>query len=443
MPPRFHYYDRRSLAELAAHTGLGGDALFAADVVARVLPFRVSSHVVDELIDWRDVPNDPIYQLTFPQRDMLDPDDFAQLADLVLANAPESEVDRVANEIRARLNPHPAGQKQLNVPTWNGRPLEGVQHKYRETVLVFPRQAQTCHSYCTYCFRWAQFVGIDDLSFATREMAPVVDYIRSQPQVTNVLLTGGDPMVMKASVLRRYLEPLLDVGHVATIRIGTKSLAYWPHRFTTDPDADELVELFEAVARRGVQLAVMAHASHPRELESRAAEHAIHRIRATGATIYGQAPLIKHVNDDATTWARLWRRELALGVVPYYMFVERDTGAHRYFEVPLARAHEIFRDAYRALPGLCRTVRGPSMSATPGKVVIDGVVELAGTKQFALRFIQARDPEWVGRPFFAAFDPHATWLDQLLPAFGEREFFFEAGMRRFAPRRKSLLTMVA
>jgi len=124
-----------------------------------------------------------------------------------------------------------------------------------------------------------------------------------------------------------------------------------------------------------------------------------------------------------------------LGAVPYYMFVERDTGSQHYFEVPLARAVQVFQDAYRQLSGLARTVRGPSMSATPGKVLIGGVTEVAGEKVFALSFIQARDPSWVGRPFFAAFDRRAVWLSDLRPAFGESEFFFESERGRFAPAR--------
>ncbi len=145
--------------------------------------------------------------------------------------------------------------------------------------------------------------------------------------------------------------------------------------------------------------------------------------------IRAQAPLLRHVNDSADTWATLWRSEVRLGIVPYYMFVERDTGAKAYFEVPLARALEIHRAATAKVSGLARTARGPSMSAGPGKIEVLGTPEIGGEKVFALRFLQARDPAWVNRPFFARFDENATWLDHLRPAFGEREFFFEPGYR--------------
>jgi KamA family protein len=334
------------------------------------------------------------------------------------------------------MNPHPAGQLDLNVPRLDGRPLPGMQHKYRETVLCFPAPGQTCHAYCTYCFRWAQFVGIEELKFAQREASDLARYVKAHPEVTSVLFTGGDPMIMKTAVLRRYVDPLLDpeLEHLQSIRFGTKAPAYWPYRFTTDPDSDDLMRLFESIRRTGRHVALMAHISHPRELESPEARRALRRIQDTGAVVRCQAPLIKHVNDSADTWEEMWRLQVRAAAVPYYMFVERDTGPRAYFGVPLARALGIFNDAYRRVSGLARTVRGPSMSATPGKVLIDGTSTINGEKVFALKFLQARDPEWVGRVFFAKHDPHAMWLDDLRPAFGENEFFFEPGLREIEQR---------
>jgi KamA family protein len=331
-------------------------------------------------------------------------------------------VRAIARAIRARLNPHPAGQLAFNIPHFADEPLPGVQHKYPETVLVFPKQGQTCHAYCTYCFRWAQFVGEPDLKMATDDMARVTSYLAAHPEVTSVLITGGDPMIMGAGVLRQYIEPLLDprLEHIESIRIGTKSLAYWPQRFVTDPDADDTLKLFEQVGAAGKTLALMAHFSHPRELEPELVATAVGRIRSSGAVIRTQAPLIRTINDDAQTWRTMWRAHLRLGMIPYYMFVERDTGPQGYFAVPLARATDIFRDAYSSVSGLCRTVRGPSMSATPGKVCVDGVTEIAGQRVFVLHMIQARDPSLVGRPFFAQYDPDAVWLSDLRPAFADR-----------------------
>ncbi len=424
----FRAYSSRHLDWLTARAGLSESERLAVRAVATVLPFRTNDYVLESLIDWSAGPDDPMYRLVFPQADMLPAEDVAPLAAMLARGAPEQEIQAAAHSIRMRLNPHPAGQLVLNVPELADEPLPGVQHKYPETVLVFPRQGQTCHAYCTYCFRWAQFVGEPGLKMATDDTARVTAYLESHPEVTSVLITGGDPMIMNAAVLRRYVEPLLGrrLEHVESIRIGTKSLAYWPQRFLTDPDADDTLKLFEEVVGAGKTLAVMAHFTHPRELAPEPVTAAVARIRSTGAVIRTQAPLIRTINDDSRTWSSMWRGQLRLGLVPYYMFVERDTGPQGYFAVPLARAAEIFRDAYSSVSGLCRTVRGPSMSATPGKVCIDGVAQVAGQRVFVLHMIQARDPSLVGRPFFAHFDPTATWLSDLRPAFADR-FPFERG----------------
>jgi KamA family protein len=416
---RFRAYTARHLEELTRRAGLAAEDRLAVRAVATVLPFRVNSYVVEELIDWAKVPDDPIYRLVFPQPDMLPAADVRDLAALIGSGAPDEQVRARAHEVRMRLNPHPAGQLALNAPTLDGRPLPGLQHKYPETVLFFPRQGQTCHAYCTYCFRWAQFVDEPDLKMATDDIGTLIAYLRQHPEVTSVLITGGDPMIMAEPVLRRYIGPLLDpsLGHLESIRIGTKSLAYWPQRYLTDPDADATLKLFEQAAASGKTLALMAHFSHPRELEPGLALAAARRITSSGAVIRTQAPLIRSVNDNAAEWQAMWRAQLRQGMVPYYMFIERDTGPHDYFAVPLARCYEIFRDAVQAVAGLCRTVRGPVMSATPGKITVDGITDIENTKVFVLHLIQARDPSLAGQPFFARFDPTATWITDLEPAF--------------------------
>jgi KamA family protein len=422
MQTPFRAFQGRHLDQLLRdRTSFDDDERRRALAVAAVLPFRTNQYVLDELIDWSAIPDDPIYRLTFPQPGMLMPTDLHRMESLLRQEAPAQEVTAAANEIRARLNPHPAGQLDQNTPYLDGEEVSGMQHKYRETLLVFPRQGQTCHAYCSYCFRWPQFVGDSELKIATDDVTTMIDYLRSHPEITSVLITGGDPLIMRTTVLRRYLEPLLTIESVESIRLGTKALSYWPHRVLTDPDADDLLALFRQVVAAGKHLAVMGHYSHPRELEPAPAREAIARVLATGAVIRSQAPMIRGVNDDADVWARMWREQTRLSIVPYYMFMERDTGAQHYFSVPLARAYELFRSAYQQVSGLSRTVRGPVMSATPGKVCVDGVVEVHGERVFALRMLQARDPRLVGRPFFAQYDPTATWLTDLKPALGAAE----------------------
>lgn len=398
-------------------------------VVGNVLPFKVNNYVVDELIDWNNIPKDPIFQLTFPQKEMLTKADYDKMKAALDAGLSKNEITEVANEIRLGLNPHPAGQ-QNNVPVFDNQKLTGVQHKYRETLLFFPSNSQTCHAYCTFCFRWPQFVGIDELKFAIKETDLLVGYLKENPEVTDVLFTGGDPMVMKAEKFASYVEPLIsgDISNLKTIRIGTKALGYWPYKFTTDKDADDMLRLFERVVESGHQLAFMAHFNHSRELETPTVQEAIRRIRNTGAQIRSQSPVMNHINNNADEWAKMWRTQANLGIIPYYMFVARDTGAQDYFAVSLENAWKIFRKAYQKVSGVARTVRGPSMSANPGKVQLLGISEVNGEKVMVLRFLQGRNPNWVGEPFFAKYNPKAMWLDDLKPYGGKEQFFFDEEM---------------
>ncbi len=424
--PRYKAYSLPNFRDIPQMSGLSEALKFDIEVVGQVLPFKVDNFVLEQLIDWERAPEDALFVLTFPQRAMLAPAHYDEIAALLKSGADKPRIKAAANRIRLELNPHPAGQLSHNVPFLEGEPLTGMQHKYRETVLFFPSQGQTCHAYCSFCFRWPQFVGLAELKFACREVDYLIEYLRKHPEVSDVLFTGGDPMVMSTRNLAGYIEPLIEANlpNLRRIRIGTKALSYWPYRFL-DEDGDALMALFERVAGSGRHLALMAHFNHPRELGPEAVQRAIARVRQTGAVIRTQSPLLRHVNDDPALWAEMWSRQVDLGCVPYYMFLPRDTGAHDYFSVPLVRAWEIYRQAYQRVGGLCRTVRGPSMSADPGKVQVLGTSEIGGEKVLQLRFLQGRDPDWVHRPFFASYDESATWLDELQPAFGEPRFFFE------------------
>lgn len=426
-PPKYKTYNLRNYKDLPQVQKLPEELKFGIEVVGNVLPFKTNNYVVEHLIDWDNVPDDPFFQLTFPQPSMLREHHFNKMADVIKRNASKEEIRSTANEIRYELNPHPAGQADENVPSLGCESLSGMQHKYRETVLFFPSQGQTCHAYCSFCFRWPQFVGIDELKFAMQETDRLVDYLKQNPQVTDVLFTGGDPLIMKTKVLASYIEPLLeaDLPNLRTIRIGSKAPAYWPYKFVTDKDADDMLALFERVQQSGKHMALMGHYSHPRELETDIAREAIRRILSTGAQIRTQSPLLRHINDHPDTWADMWRKQVDLGLTPYYMFVVRDTGARHHFDIPLEEAWQTFRKAYQQVSGVCRTVRGPSMSASPGKVQVLGVTEVAGEKVFVLRMLQGRNPDWNLRPFFARYRPDAVWLSDLEPAFGEEQFFYE------------------
>lgn len=429
MPKKYQAYTLQNLSTIPQIQQLPQAVQFDLQVVGQVYPFRTNNYVVEELINWDNALNDPVFTLTFPNKEILIPAHYEQMASVLRGNASKAEIETVANKIRLQLNPHPAGQIEYNIPYLEGNPLNGIQHKYRETVLFFPSQGQTCHAYCSFCFRWPQFVGISDLKLASREVDTLIQYVSQHPEVSDILLTGGDPLIMKTKLLATYIDALLEANlpHLKTIRIGTKALSYWPYRFTTDADADALLALFTKVAQKNKHLAFMAHFNHPRELKTDAVREAIKRIRETGAQIRTQSPLLAHINDQSEIWVEMWKAQTALGCIPYYMFIARDTGAQHYFGVPLIRAWNIFKKAYQSVTGLARTVRGPIMSTTPGKVQILGVSKIKDEKIFVMQFLQARNPQWVRQPFFSKYDEKATWFNELEP-YGDESLFFKKEM---------------
>jgi len=185
------------------------------------------------------------------------------------------------------------------------------------------------------------------------------------------------------------------------------------------------MEFFREIKASGKHLALMAHYNHWQELSTDISHSAIKRVLNAGAVIRSQGPLLRNINDSPEIWSRLWQEQVELGIIPYYMFVERDTGACNYFEVPLFKAWKIYQSAIQKVSGVARTARGPSMSADPGKVEIQGIIEIEREKYFVLRFIQGRVSDWVQRPFLAEYSESATWLNHLKPAFHHDSFFFE------------------
>ena len=222
---RFRAFTAKHLDALVQRAGLSVTERMAIKAVGMVLPFRTNSYVVDTLIDWDAAPDDPMFRLVFPQATMLDAADVNRIACLLTNGAPGGELRKAVHEIRMRLNPHPAGQLALNVPELGEEPLPGVQHKYHETVLVFPKQGQTCHSYCTYCFRWAQFVDEPDLKMATSDIDRITDYLRRHGEVTSVrvgLFAHNPPVTRVVLDLRtRQNYQVFPSGNTVLVKLGS------------------------------------------------------------------------------------------------------------------------------------------------------------------------------------------------------------------------------
>ncbi len=383
-------YTNQSFKRTHYYESLPAEEQETFDILSSVFHFKVNNYVCENLIDWLKVPDDPIYSFVFPRREMLSPADFTILKRLFDAGLPQEQLKVFVERIRRKMAPRHISAEGSLCRT-DGEPIQGMYSNFPTIVSLFPDpMVKTCHAYCNYCFRWIMFNNPEVQNNSSyRDPETPVDWLKANPLVSDALFTGADPLVLKADTLWKYIEPVLKVETVKVIRLSSKSLTWWPYRFTSDANADDLIRLFEKVVEQGRHLNFCAHITHPRELEHPEVEKAVRRIRNTGANIRTQAPIVKGVNDDPETWSRLWDQQIKLGMIPYYMFIEADHHPESCFRIPLARALEIFQEAQKVTTGLARTVRGPVFMYDLNRILLDGTVEFQGEKYFVLKTLQS------------------------------------------------------
>ncbi|MFD7966758.1 lysine 2,3-aminomutase [Streptomyces zaomyceticus] len=436
----------RLIADRTGQPALGHDA----EIVGRVLPFRITSHVADELVDWSRAPDDPLYRLVMPHRDMLAPADFAAV-EQTLRDGDRDRLRLVVDGLRERFDPHPGGRDDGD-----------LRHTYPETLLVLPFQGRTCRAPCASCFRRPGSTGDPVRSRMPGGPEAMAAHLAHHPEITEVLL-GGDPFAVRTPLLDTYLAPLLDRPHVTTVRIRTETVSFRPQRFLDAPDADDLLRLLERVVASGRRLVLTLPISHPRELRPEATRRAVSRLRATGAVLRTEAPVVRHVNDDAGVWARMWRDQIALGLVPHALLAGYEEGPRRRSPgLSLARTLDVCTAAVRQVSGLrdglgdglgagtgigvgvgvgvgvggrgggegegtepglrvpAPVLRGPVMITGLGELAVEGIAHLDDGPAFALRALRTCDPALTGTVAYARFDPMATRWDELTP-YGPRD----------------------
>jgi KamA family protein len=338
--------------------------------VAAQYAFRANDYYLG-LIDWND-PADPIRRLVIP-----DATELQEWGDLDASN--EKAVTRIP----------------------------GLQHKYPHTVLLLCNEV--CGAYCRYCFRKRLFMNGNDE--AVIDVSEGIRYIARHRHITNVLLTGGDPLLLSTVRLRKILAALRQIPHVQIIRIGSKMPAFNPWRILDDPDLQAAFREFSTKEKR---IYLMAHFDHPRELTAEAVEGIDCFIR-NGVICCNQNPLLAGINDDPEVLAQLFRKLSFVGCPPYYLFQGRPTAGNRGFAVPIVRGYRIFEDAKKRVSGLAKRLRFV-MSHESGKIEIVGV-----DSQFMyLRYHRAKDPANEGRFMIFHHNPDAYWLDDLTPVHPER-----------------------
>ena len=278
----------------------------------------------------------------------------------------------------------------------------GVQHKYSQTVLLLVNEV--CGAYCRYCFRKRLFMdGNDEVSLDVR---PGLAHIAAHPEVTNVLLTGGDPLLLTSRRLDEIFGALRAIPHVRIVRIGSKMPAFNPYRILDDP---ALAETFGRHSRPDRRIYLMAHFDHPRELTAPALASIDLLLRA-GVVVVNQCPLLAGINDDPVVLRALFRELSFAGAPQYYVFQGRPTEGNLPFRVPIVRGWEIFQEAMRGVSGLAKRARYV-MSHESGKVEVLAVL----ADRILVRWHRAKDPAVRGRIAEYRRDDDAAWLDELEP----------------------------
>jgi len=347
--------------------------------------------------------------------------DLAALLNLTPEEA--KEIDQIAQQYPMLLNPYYASLidpsdpedpiRKMSVPSaWelesggetdtsgesHNTVIHGMQHKYRQTALIL--STEVCSMYCRHCFR-KRMVGLDDNETA-RHLTDMAEYVRSHPEINNVLVSGGDAFLNSNERIRLILDLFSEIETLDFIRFGTRTPVVLPQRITTDP---ELLDILEKYARIK-QIYIVTQFNHPREITPEAIA-AVRELQIRHIPIRNQTVLLKGINDDPVIMANLLQRLTSIGVIPYYIFQCRPVrGVVNHFQVPLIDGVRIVDEAKALQNGHGKGVRY-CMSHPTGKIEILGNMQ-DGSMIF--KYHQAKDPADASRLFTRKIDPDDTWL---------------------------------
>lgn len=281
---------------------------------------------------------------------------------------------------------------------------EGVQHKYTQTALIL--STNVCAMYCRHCFR-KRLVGLTNEELM-KQMDAAVSYVKSHPEITNVLITGGDSFMLPNNIIKSYLEAFTSLPNIDLIRFGTRIPVSYPLRITEDP---ELIEILREYSKKK-PIYVITQFNHPREFTETSIK-AVKMIQELGIQMRNQTVLLRGVNDDPEVLGTLLRELTRQEIVPYYIFQCRPvTGVKDRFQVPLLEGVKIVDAAKGMQSGIGKCVRY-CMSHPLGKIEILGDL---GDGNMLFKFHQNKYPEDRSRIFTVKLDEKSTWLtDELDP----------------------------
>ena len=327
-------------------------------------PMRITRYYAS-LIDWND-PNDPIRRMAVPSLEELDP-----------------------------TGSYDPSDEKANTK------MPGLQHKYPPTALVLA--TNRCAMYCRHCFR-KRLVGLTDEEVLHR-FSEAVRYITQHQEINNVLISGGDPLILSTRVLGHFLDKLSKVPHLRFIRIGSRVPVTFPERILGDAALQTMLRQY---SRRDKRVYITTHFNHPREITEQAID-VVAALYEAGVIVNNQAVLLNGVNDDPQTMVELQNRLAGIGANPYYVFQCRPVKRVKHgFQVPLARGHAILEEAKRYCNGYSKRFRY-IMSDRSGKIEIIAVAE----NEIYMKYHEAKHPRNNGRFFKRPLTPTAGWLDDL------------------------------
>jgi len=360
-----------TISELDNLVGLASKECEAMETVSDTFPFRSNEYYLS-LIDWKD-GHDPLRRIVIP-----DP-----------------------SELNGGGCPDPSCEKDFT-----RKP--GLQHKYAQTGLLL--LTDVCGGICRFCFRKRLFMGIERET--VKDVSGGIDYIREHKEITNVLLTGGDPLTLETRRLELILRQLRQIEHVNIIRIGSKMLAYNPYRILNDKDLCYVLSRYSTPEKR---IYLMAHFNHPRELTDLSIQ-AAHELQKAGVMVVSQTPILNGINSEPEIFTELFRKLSFAGISPYYVFQCRPSLGNRIFQVPVEQSYEIVQKSWQACSGLAKRARFVISHAT-GKIEVVG--KTAG--QVFMRYHQSADPANIGKFMVFRSNPVARWFDDYRHALSDFE----------------------
>jgi KamA family protein len=351
----------RYITKIDRVSGLPEKERSELEAVTKKFKFRASEYYLS-LIDFDD-PDDPIRRIIIP-----DMDELTQWGSL----------DASHEDLYTKV--------------------PGLQHKYTSTAVLLVNDV--CGGFCRFCFRKRLFMhGNDEV---VRDVSAGLAYIKEHPEITNVLVTGGDPLLLSTGKLEKIIKEVHAIDHVRIIRIGSKMPAFYPMRITEDPTLLDMIENYSSKTKR---IYIMTHFNHPKEI-TEVAMKALNLLHQAGALTANQTPMIRGVNDDPKTLAELFQKLSFIGTPPYYVFQCRPVVGNEIYAVPLEKSWRVFKQAKKFVSGLAKRAR-LVMSHETGKIEIVGVSD----GYTYLKYHQAADPELNSKILVFKSNPKAFWLD--------------------------------